>query len=437
MAQVRFFKFDIDGFQVEHNPATDDLTALSLAAGAGGISTGGDVAMGGNKITGLADGALATDAVTKGQLDTLAFGFDRKASVRVRSSAALAWTAAGSGIGKTLTSPTNTVGENTQDGVLLLLGDRVLVDDGTADTSAGIYTVTQLANGTTLPAILTRATDADADTEFTAGMFTFVSEGTIDADTGWFVVTNDPITVDTTAVQFTQFAGVGTFSGGNGIDITSGVVTVDLTATPGLEFAAGLIQVLVNPTGAIERVAAGIGLILEAANPSLQIVGNEAGVKFSATTSALQKTASGLGVLVDGASITINGSNQLVASSSAAHTQDTQTAAVAIAKGDPVFPSANDNVSPIDNTSNNTRKYVGVAQVAATATNPVIIQMDGILSAVTVAGTPAAGDIIYANTPNGLTDVIPTASGSHRLAVGKMINATDLVIEPQYLGKLA
>jgi phage-related tail fiber protein len=55
----------------------------------------------------------------------------------------------------------------------------------------------------------TRASDADSDAEVTAGMFTFIEEGTANADTGWVLSSNQPITVGTSSLTFTQFSGTG------------------------------------------------------------------------------------------------------------------------------------------------------------------------------------------------------------------------------------
>jgi hypothetical protein len=40
-------------------------------------------------------------------------------------------------------------------------------------------------------------------------LFTFVSEGTQNADSGWVLTTNDTITLGSTALSFTQFSGAG------------------------------------------------------------------------------------------------------------------------------------------------------------------------------------------------------------------------------------
>lgn len=216
---------------IAYGQASAQLDGLTMSGSNG-------IAMNSQKITALANGTASTDAVNYGQLQSLAGGLDPKGSCRVRATGVSDWTGSGSGVGKTLTAPTNASSHNTQGGETLVLNDRVLVDDETADVDNGIYYVTALGNDTDTSFELTRATDADEDAEVTAGMYCFVTEGD-DAGTGWFVSTADAITVDTTAIAFSQFAGPGSFTGGNGIDITSGVVSVDLATNPGLEFDGG------------------------------------------------------------------------------------------------------------------------------------------------------------------------------------------------------
>ena len=71
MAFVKFFKFDTDGFQVQHDDANDQLQLLSLSLVP--ASPGDSVIdMGGGKATNAADGTAATDLVTKQQLDAVA-----------------------------------------------------------------------------------------------------------------------------------------------------------------------------------------------------------------------------------------------------------------------------------------------------------------------------------------------------------------------------
>ena len=146
-------------------------------------------------------GAPSTDnmAATKAYVDSKASGLDIKESVRVATTASI-----------TLTN------EQTIDGVSVVDGDRVLVKvqgGGASDSANGIYVCVDA--GAWL-----RSTDADSDAEVTSGMFCFVEEGTVNGDTGWVLTTNDPITVGTTALEFTQFSGAGTYSAGEGLTLT-------------------------------------------------------------------------------------------------------------------------------------------------------------------------------------------------------------------------
>lgn len=183
-------------------------------------------------------GIIATQAY----VDSIAQGLDVKESVVAKTTALLSVTASGSGVGKTLTNTSNGAISGSSasfDGVTLVLNDRVLVDNEAyagASSNLGIYTVTDVGSAGT-PWVLTRATDADDDAEVTSGMFTFVTEGTLWADSGWILTTNDPITVDTTALSFTQFSSAGQSIAGDGLTKTGNTIdvgsstTIDTTAT--------------------------------------------------------------------------------------------------------------------------------------------------------------------------------------------------------------
>lgn len=116
---------------------------------------------------------------------------------------------------------------NTQtvDGVVLVAGDRVLVKDQSTGSQNGIYLV---ATGA-----WTRATDFDATSDVTDGAFTFIEEGTINADTGWVMTTDGSITIGTTSLAFTQFTGTAQITAGTGLTKTGSTISLATTGTAG------------------------------------------------------------------------------------------------------------------------------------------------------------------------------------------------------------
>ena len=180
------------------------------------------VSLNSQKITNLLDPTSAQDAATKAYVDATATGLDVKASVRVATTAALA---ANSRSGNILTASSNGALASI-DGISLSVNDRILVKNESTGANNGIYTVTDVGSGST-PWQLTRATDADTSAEVTAGLFTFVDQGTTNADSGWVLTTNDPITLNTTALTFAQFSGAGTYTAGTGLTLTGGQFAID------------------------------------------------------------------------------------------------------------------------------------------------------------------------------------------------------------------
>ena len=75
-----------------------------------------------------------------------------------------------------------------------------------------------------------RASDFDADAEVTPGAFTFVEEGTANADSGWVLTTDGSITVGTTGLAFTQFSGAGQVTAGAGMTKSGNTLNVIGTA---------------------------------------------------------------------------------------------------------------------------------------------------------------------------------------------------------------
>ena len=162
--------------------------------------------------------------VNKSYVDSVANGLDVKASVRVATTGNLSATY-NNGNG-TLTASSN--GAISIDGVSLSADDRVLVKDQSTGAQNGFYKVTTVGSGSAA-FVLTRTPDADAASELTAGAFTFVEEGTANADNGYVLSTDGAITLGTTAITFEQFSGAGQISAGNGLTKTGN--TIDAVGT--------------------------------------------------------------------------------------------------------------------------------------------------------------------------------------------------------------
>lgn len=141
---------------------------------------------------------------TKGYVDSVSQGLDVKASVRAAT-----------------TAPITLSGTQTVDGVELVAGDRVLVKNQASASANGIYVVAAGA--------WARAADASDEVELSSGAFTFVEEGTVNADSGFVMIEDAPAV---NGYSFAQFSGTGSFTGGDGITqlgTTFSVVAADGT----------------------------------------------------------------------------------------------------------------------------------------------------------------------------------------------------------------
>jgi hypothetical protein len=181
----------------------DTADALKLNLSGGTMS--GAIAMGTNKITGLGTPTADADAVTKSYVDAIAQGIDAKASVVAASTANL-----------TLS------GAQTIDGVSVIAGDRVLVKDQTTASNNGIYLC---ASGS-----WTRTTDADTYAELVAA-YTFVEGGTVNANNGFICTIPTSGTLGSTSITFAQFSGAGQVIAGTGMSKTGNTLNVNTASS--------------------------------------------------------------------------------------------------------------------------------------------------------------------------------------------------------------
>lgn len=151
----------------------------------------------------IGDFTTAVNAVVQPQIEASAAGLDAKQSVRAVATADIVLS-----------------GAQTIDGVAVAAGDRVLVAGQAAASQNGIYVA---ASGA-----WTRATDCDTGNNYTTAAFTFVEEGTSYAGSQWKVSTAGAITVGVTAVAWAQFGASGSYTAGNGLQLTGNTFAVKL-----------------------------------------------------------------------------------------------------------------------------------------------------------------------------------------------------------------
>jgi hypothetical protein len=162
------------------------------------------VAFGSQLITNLLDPVSAQDAATKNYVDNVAQGLDIKQSCLAASTTNIA----------TLS------GLLTIDGVTLAAGDRVLVKNQTAQEENGIYIASATA--------WSRSPDANTWDELRSA-FTFIEQGSTQADTGWVCTIDAGGTLGVTAVTWTQFSGAGTYTAGTGLTLTGNQFSITST----------------------------------------------------------------------------------------------------------------------------------------------------------------------------------------------------------------
>jgi len=169
------------------------------------------VAMGSQRITGLAEPAAAQDAATKNYVDLTVQGLDPKASVKAASTANIAALS----------------GTMTIDGVALIAGDRVLVKDQTNPSANGVYIVAA--------STWSRAVDMSTWDEHVAA-YLFVEQGTINADIGYLCTADSAGLLGATSIAFVQFSGAGQIVAGSGLIKTGN--TLEVGAGSGVVVAA-------------------------------------------------------------------------------------------------------------------------------------------------------------------------------------------------------
>jgi hypothetical protein len=207
------------------------VTAASAAVLADLGATTADFSMNSYKITNLANPVSDQDAATKYYVDSVAQGLDVKGSCLAATTANI-----------TLS------GTQTIDGVSVGAGDRVLVKNQTTQSENGIYVAAAGA--------WSRASDADTWDELISA-FTFVEQGSTQADSGWVCTINAGGTLGSTAVTWSQFSGAGTYTAGTGLTLSGNEFSITNTAVTAASYgsASQVATFTVNAQGQLTAAA--------------------------------------------------------------------------------------------------------------------------------------------------------------------------------------
>lgn len=251
--------------------SASDKSKLDNASASDGVNT--LVLRDGNGRFQVADPSNPLDAANKQYVDAARSGLDVKDSVHVAT-----------------TGPINIATDleagDVIDGHTLVAGDRVLVKDQVTASENGIYVA--VASGAA-----SRSADADSSAEVSSGMFTFVSYGTDNGDTGWVLTTDGTITLGTTPLVFTQFSGTGQIVAGEALEKDGATLNV-LTDGTSIEISSDELR--------IASGAAGDGLAWNNGelsvdvhiNGGLEIASDELQIKIDPSVDGLATTSDGL-----------------------------------------------------------------------------------------------------------------------------------------------
>ena len=265
----------------------------------------GSVAIGGKRITNIANPSNASDAATKEYVDGKASGLTVKDPVRLASAPDAPNAPNANGVnqyGSVTLSYTVASTSNSSfpviDGIQVALNDRVLLKNqgaaayldavrktvaNTDSAENGIYVWKDTA-GT---AGWERSADANQDIEFTGATFLFVQDGDMWADTGWVLQTvwvPATMNLDTDPLKFVQFS------------------------------AAGVLKV--DPNGGLYKEGGYFGIGFDSGYKGLGINGsNHLELKSSVAGAGLAITSDGvISVNVDTNTLAIDGDNIKIAS---------------------------------------------------------------------------------------------------------------------------
>jgi len=289
-------------------------TAVAIAYGGTGATTAvnalanlGAVPLAGGTMTGYlilnANPVNSLGAATKQYVDAISSGISFKSACYAGSTANLNATYANgsAGVGATLTN-NGALAAFSTDGTSPSINARILVKNQTSDFQNGIYSLTTVGSGAAAW-VLTRTTDYDTNSQIVPGSATFVTNGTLYANTLWVEI-NTITTVGTDPIDFNQFGATNVTS----VTGTSNRITSTGGTNPQIDISASYVgQTSLSTLGTITTGTWQAGIVgLAYGGTNANLTPSNGGIVYS-TASALAilgDTATANQVLLSGSSTT-------------------------------------------------------------------------------------------------------------------------------------
>jgi hypothetical protein len=178
-------------------------------------------------------------------------------------------------------------GLQTIDGYTTVAGDYVLVKNQSTAANNGIYVA---ASGA-----WSRASFMSTWAQV-VGSFTFIQNGTVNASTGWVAIVPETGTIGTTAINFSQFSGAGSYTAGTGLTLSGTQFSITNTAVTAGSYTLGNFTVNAQGqlTAASSTATTGSGNVVLATSPTL--VTPNLGTPSALVGTNITGTAAGLSI---------------------------------------------------------------------------------------------------------------------------------------------